>query len=210
MSQPKIVCFDLGGVLCKIRHTWAEAIRAAGVSCSKMPDPGFRLNDLTALHGYQDGSITLDRYLEALVAEFGLASTEDALAVHQGILDQVYPGTEDLIADLRAVGLRVGCMSNNNAAHWERFLSEDHFPAIADLEVQIGSHFVGSSKPDGKIYDAFEQASGCRGSEIVFFDDTAENIGPAQDRGWHAFHVDANGDTPSRMRADLFSLGILV
>lgn len=209
MSRPKIVCFDLGGVLCKIHHTWAEAIRAAGVPCRKQPDPNLRLNDLEAMHGFQDGSLDLDGYLEALRAAFGLKSASDALAVHQNILDGTYPGADRLVDDIRAAGLRVGCMSNNNASHWERFLSPEHFPVVAGLDVHVGSHVVGSNKPDGGIYDAFERISGHRGSEIVFFDDTFENLAPAQARGWHAYGVEANGDPPARMRGELVALGIL-
>ncbi|MFQ3587959.1 MAG: HAD-IA family hydrolase, partial [Fimbriimonadaceae bacterium] len=203
MSRPKIVCFDLGGVLCKIRHTWAEAIRAAGVPCQKMPDPGFRLNDLDAMHGFQDGSLSRDSYLAVIRDTFGIHNDDDALAVHHHILDRTYPGADRLVADIRAAGLRVGCMSNNNPAHWERFLSPEHFPVVAGLDVHVGSHVVGSNKPDGGIYDAFEKSSGHRGDEIVFFDDSVENLAPAQARGWHAFAVDANGDPPARMRAEL-------
>ena len=48
----------------------------------------------------------------------------------------------------------------------------------------ILSHEVGALKPNPKIYEIFEQTTGCQGEEILYLDDLSENTVAAAVRGW--------------------------
>jgi HAD superfamily hydrolase (TIGR01509 family) len=64
---------------------------------------------------------------------------------------------------------------------------------------------VRALKPNPKIYEVFEQTTGCQGNEILYLDDRPENVAAAATRGWHAIeHRDAEFTREAVMR-----LGVL-
>ena len=69
----------------------------------------------------------------------------------------------------------------------------------------ILSHEVGALKPNSKIYEIFEQTTGCHSAEIIYIDDLSENIAAAAARGWHTIEHRNGKDT-----AEIFEyLGVL-
>src|SRR5687768_3281795 len=103
-AQPvEMVCFDLGGVLVRIARTWREAMLAAGL----LPPPGefeSALTDCPAFDAYQAALIGSEEYLAELGRYLGGLSAEEARQVHVHILVEPYPGTIELVRDLRRAG----------------------------------------------------------------------------------------------------------
>lgn len=199
----RIVAFDLGGVLVRVAYTWGEAARQAGIQLSKPDSAHQRLSATPEFEAYQARQIGLQEFLQALRSDLGLADVEEALRLHQGILMDPMPGTHELVQDLEAAGLRTGCLSNTNGAHWTYLRDPGHYPAIARLQVPVASHEVGLAKPDPAIYRKFEEISGCAPDEILFFDDLQENVDAARASGWQAMRVDPAQDTAAQMRGHL-------
>ncbi|AIE84729.1 HAD family hydrolase [Fimbriimonas ginsengisoli] len=203
----RLVTFDVGGVLIRICHTWQACAREAGVDIKWPAQPEIALTDFPAFDAYQMGAIDLDDYL-ARLAEWLGCSPEEAGRVHDGILVEPYPGTEELVAELQDRGELTACLSNTNEPHWQAFFG-GRFPAVARLDSKMASHLVGINKPDPAIFRLHAETNGVAPEEIVYFDDAPANIEAATEVGFRTLRIDPSGDTVAQMRGFLVDLGVL-
>lgn len=204
----RLVVFDLGGVLARICHTWEEVARTSHIPCTLDPEGHSPLTSIPEFDGYQAGILPLPVYLRAL-AHFTGCDPRDALRMHNGILVEPYPGSEELVTDLAKTGIGTGCLSNTNEPHWVDLALNGRFPAIVRLERKMASHLVGINKPDPAIFRLYAETHGARPEEIVYFDDNGPNVQSAKEVGFEAHQVDPHGDPPAQMRGILEGLGIL-
>lgn len=213
----RVVCFDLGGVLVRLRRKYGEAILAAGVPHLEHP----ALNSQSSrdqrhqLHiAHQLGQLSFSDYvLGHSRAISGLYSPKQVELIHAAVIEVEYPGIAELVDQLVSLPtLRTACLSNTNDAHWSRLSRQGpdaEFPSVARLEVHMASHLLGLAKPDPAIYEAARQRLDVQPSEIVFFDDLAVNVEAANAAGWQAHQVDHEGDPAAQIREVLSRLRLL-
>ena len=205
----QVVCFDLGGVLVEINHTWKGALLDAGLPEDLAAQHDRSLTDFELFNKYQNGSVSFDDYLDDLSRRFGEIERSKAESVHNAILRSAYLGIPELIDDIKRKGIKTGCLSNTNAPHWEAMMHAPRLAVVSKLDFPMASHLIGAEKPDEKMYRAFENASGAKPKEIVYFDDGAANVQAAKKLGWNAFVVDPNREPAQQMRLTLIELGWL-
>lgn len=232
MANPsaRVVCFDLGGVLVRICQTWAEACTRAALPVRNpewLASAAWREARRAPGDRYQSGQLECAAYFAELAAlSEGLFSASEFERLHGAWTLEHYPGALDFVCALNALpGITTACLSNTNHAHWVRLVGADgknEYPAVAALRHQLASHLLGCAKPDARIYAlahakfsevlaAEGGASGSaplRPSDVIFFDDLADNVHAARAAGWTAFHVDPRGDTVAQMRTLLASAGV--
>ena len=208
LIAPTNIVFDLGGVMAEISHTWEEAARCAGVACMNLGDGSTRLNAFPGFDQYQAGRISLEEYLNGLADFVGCDSTK-ALAVHNGILVEEYPGIAELVKEIHDLKLGTGCLSNTNEPHWEVLALNGQYPSIRSLDMKMASHLVGINKPSHEIFRAYCRTFGLLPESIVFFDDYLVNVEGALACGWNARWIDSTVDTPTQMREHLTDLGVI-
>ncbi len=209
MSEVRAVCFDLGGVLVEINHTWDGALRDAGRSSEEAPDGYGPLNGFPEFLAYEVGEATEDEYLGALGRFLGGIGREEAKQAHQSILRQPYPGVPQLLARLSGSGVKVGLLSNINAIHWTICLSDDRFAWLRGFDARVASHLAGVRKPATAIYRLFEEQIGASGDEVLYFDDTPRNVIAAGALGWRAVHVNPGKPTAPQLVEALEANGVL-
>ena len=178
------VCFDLGGVLFDIHHTWAAAAEAEGLTLPPGND-SLRLVDVPALHAFQEESIDYETYLAEISRQFAL-TTDQADRLHRGIVKGEFPGAADLVDHLHAGGWITACLSNTNAPHWESFFDPKKFPGFNRIKIKLASHEIEVNKPDLRAYAALERLAP---APIYFFDDASANVDAATEFGWIAYLV---------------------
>jgi glucose-1-phosphatase len=111
----------------------------------------------------------------------------------------VMPGIDRLLA--RAAGrLPLYAFSNTNAPHVEHF-SVRYADVLAHFREIFLSSSIGLRKPEAEAYDHVVKAIGVPAERIVFFDDLAENIGAARERGLVAVHVSSPDDVARALEA---------
>jgi HAD superfamily hydrolase (TIGR01509 family) len=203
----ELVCFDLGGVLARIRRRWQECASAAGVRTGLNPDERYELSDFPLFDALQLGAIGENEYLSDLAAYLEV-DEKAAHRVHNAILDRPYEGTEDLVAELLAAGSATACLSNTNSLHWE-ILDSDAFPAIRDLQFKMVSHTIKLLKPEIAVFRRFDMETGTAPEHVMYFDDHEGNVQAARKHGWNAFLVDHEGDPAAQMREALKGAGVL-
>ena len=118
-------------------------------------------------------------------------------------LGEVDPGTESILDDLAAAGVRRYALSNWSAVCFDGI--EEHYPVLDRFDGVLISGEVGTCKPDAAIYRQCEERFGFAAGEAVFLDDNADNVAGAVAAGWDAF-VFTDAEVA---RAELVARGLL-
>jgi glucose-1-phosphatase len=109
------------------------------------------------------------------------------------------PGIDRLLARA-AQRLPLYAFSNTNNSHVEYF-SEEYADVLGHFRELFLSSSIGLRKPDAEAYDHVVKAIGVPAERIVFFDDLAENVEGARDRGLIAVHVTSPDDVAKALAA---------
>jgi putative hydrolase of the HAD superfamily len=210
-GPPSLIVFDLGRVLIRICDGWRHACEVAGVT------PPAAAGELSAeaaaieaaVCAAEVGQLDLDGFARIVAPHMGL-TPQQVIAVHTAYTRAPYPGTTQLLTDLRAQRVRTACLSNTNANHWRLMTAPAgmSFMPFELLDYQFASHLVRLRKPDDAIYAHVERATETPGEQIVFFDDVEENIAAAARRGWHAHLIRTDADPIAQAREHLRSRGL--
>jgi len=196
------VVFDLGGVLIDWdpRHLYRRLF----------DDPAEMESFLAEVttaewNGHQDAGRPWAEAIEVLVAAHP-ERRELIEAFHRRwpeMLAGEIPGTVDVLAELRAAGVRLVALSNWSAEMFPVAL--ERFEFLAWFEGIVISGEVGVNKPDRRIFDHLVQRFGIEPGQAVFVDDSEANIDAAADLGFRAIRfTDATA-----LRLALVRLGLL-
>lgn len=216
MATPRVICFDIGGVLVRICRTWAEACEKAGVPVHA-PEWLAGEQAIAARSGvmraYQNGELTTDDYYHSMRGALEQHYTLDQIvSIHDAWLLDEYAGVVELVNELTALpGVTTACLSNTNERHWDVLApvgGVPRFPSVMALGKRFASHLMRASKPDAKIFSDFQQQMGADAADILFFDDTEPNVVAARNYGWRAETVDPLGDTCGQLRVHLQAHGL--
>ena len=208
-DRVRFVCFDLGGVIIRICQTWEERVTAAGL---EMRDPALwnkigPTRDALMVR-YMTGRITGQQFAQQLSEALdGQYNPAEIMAIHDAWLIDEYEGVGTIVDRLHQAGRDTAALTNTTPEHWVRM---PQFPTVGRLRHRLASHELGLHKPDPAIYLRLERQLGYAGGEILFFDDTEENVQAAQAVGWRAERIDPASDTARQIAAALVNHGLLV
>lgn len=211
---PRMVVFDLGGVVVRICRSWREACDAAGVAYDdRAVTPEAVAARKPIRHAHEIGAMDdASFYLAVADTTDGVHTPDDIRRIHEAWILHEYRGVGALIDRLHAIGVRTGVLSNTNAAHWRQLVSGAHgpakFPSVEKARHVYASHLLGLAKPDPAIYARFESLADAAADGIIFFDDLPDNVAGAAACGWDAVPIDHTGDTAEQMRLHLRLRGI--
>ena len=113
------------------------------------------------------------------------------------------PGSEAVVRDLAAAGVRLLGLSNWSSELFHH--APAAAPAIALLEDVLVSGDVGLAKPDPAIFVLLIERYGLDAPATVFVDDSPANVAAAADVGLDALLFTG----ADRLRADLVARGLL-
>ncbi len=183
----KGLLFDLGGVVVEIDfelalETWKQW------SLLPIEEMRFRFKLDEAYEKHERGEIEASDYFTHLrnVLELEANDSEIALGWNAIFLDEI----EETINLIKTVKHRLPCFvfSNSNTTHQATWLSK--YPRVVEAFHQIFvSSELGLRKPESEAFQAIADATGIRLYEMLFFDDTEENVRGAQAVGMQAVHV---------------------
>ncbi|QDU33737.1 D-glucose-1-phosphatase [Poriferisphaera corsica] len=224
----ELVVFDLGRVLVRICDDWGEAFERAGFVVPEevkgLLETGVVGEAKEALLKNEVGAIGSEAFYEIYGQLFGVE--KDVVAkVGKCYLQGKFEGVDELIADLKAVGVKTACLSNTNEAHWEIMMGRDvgcgcdedqggelggnSALPLGELDFAWASHLMGDRKPNESIYWMAESLAGIKGERILFFDDLLKNVEAAKGCGWRAERIGDRDDPVGEMRGHLRAYGLL-
>jgi HAD superfamily hydrolase (TIGR01509 family) len=123
-----------------------------------------------------------------LWAELGVATSPEDLNEEYVRQYRLIPGILELLQDLRASDLRLGCISND-VAEWSR-ARRRHLRLDPLIENWTISSIVRSRKPSPEIYRSFLADMRIEPGEVMFVDDRPANIEGAKAVGFKTVLVD--------------------
>lgn len=183
MCDPSLLLFDLGGVLIenstfkRLNHLMGEPKDFVALKHLWLTSPSVRRFELGDGSPYE--------FAVSFIAEWGICLSPEAF------LEEFYSWPSDFYPEARSTlhSLRqkyhVGCLSNSNVLHWEKFGGFKD-----DFDIAISSHQLGAIKPDNEAFLKALETCSAKPSEVYFFDDSTANIYAAKSLGIKSFHVD--------------------
>ena len=186
MEKPKVLLFDLGGVI--VRWVGLDAVgEITGLSREAVSD---RFAASKVFRDYETGRCDDDSFAKALITEFKLEmSLPAAKRLWNSWVQDCYAGTKEMLSTLRK-DYSIACLSNTKALHWGHL--QTHINIDKYLDYSFASHLIKAAKPKPESYQICIEKMGVNPSDIWFFDDTLMNIDAAASLGMKAFHVDRN------------------
>lgn len=178
--RPSAVLFDLDGTLVDSLQLYFECYRRA-----LEPIMG-RLLSVEEILAMKPRSEV--RLLEACVAEERRAETlEDFYrhyaALHDELYGGLYDGVPEMLATLRAAGLRLGIVTGKSRRAWEI----THDPAaFGEWDVVVVDDDVRAPKPDPHGLQIALETLGVRAEDAVYFGDTMGDVLAANAAGMPA------------------------
>ena len=183
-SDIKAVLFDYGGVLAEegFRNGLLAMAREQGLDVDSMP-----ANAMQAVYdsGFVLGQGSAHDFWALLRERSGLEG-DDAMLT-QRILDGfiLRPWMIDQVRQLRERGLLTGILSDQT--HWLDWLNErDHF--FSAFDQVFNSYYIGRGKRDPILFQEIADRLGLSPGEILFVDDSQDNIKRARQAGWQTIH----------------------
>jgi 2-haloacid dehalogenase len=199
---PTTVVFDLGGVLID----WDPRYLYRKLFDDPDEMESFLAEVTTAeWNAHQDAGRSWTEAIELLVAEHP-ERRELIEAFHRRwpeMLAGEIRGTVDVLAELRAAGLRLVALSNWSAELFP--VARERFDFLAWFEGILISGEVGVNKPDRQIFEHLVERFGIEPATALFIDDSSANVATAAALGFRAIHfTDALA-----LRLELVRLGLL-
>jgi putative hydrolase of the HAD superfamily len=191
--------FDLGRVVLdidfsRVLHCWAGH---AGCEPAQLAERFLR-DELYRRH--EKGEISDEAFFAGLRSSLGIElSDTQFIEGWNSIFVGEMPGINHLLARA-AKRLPLYVFSNTNAPHVAHF-SGKYAGVLGHFREIFLSSAIGLRKPDAEAYDHVVQAIGVPAERIVFFDDLAENIEGARERGLRAVLVSSTGDVARALEA---------
>ena len=198
----RVAAFDIGKVL--LDFDYGILIRKIAPRSRLDIDALDRLlNQSPLLAQYESGRIGNAEFFKEIQKVTGYNGTQHEFASQ---FENIFTPINEVIemhAQIASSGFPTWTFSNTNPMAVSHIsCAYDFWPRFTG---HILSHETGALKPDPKIYEALEAATGCAGGEIAYLDDRPENIATAKNRGWQA----AQFKTPAQARRAFVEFGIL-
>jgi glucose-1-phosphatase len=185
--QPKALLFDLGGVVIDIDFSRVFTQWAKDAGCEMAAIRGlFRMDDL--YRDFECGIISSAEFFEGLRQSLKIDLTDQQFITGWNhIFVGEVAGMGHLLRST-AKKLPLYAFSNTNEIHVAHML-EAFGPILSHFEVVFTSSAMGMRKPDPQAFELVCQEINVKPSELLFFDDTPENIASARDCSIPSVHV---------------------
>jgi putative hydrolase of the HAD superfamily len=181
----RVILCDLGGVLIKLN--WLEKAKKIfypEVSPDVLKQKWLALK---SSQRFECGQIDLTQFLSELESEVALKISKEELK--EDFLNIIGPEKENcpqILDKLNEYGT-LALLSNTNKAHIDYLKTYSHI--LNKFEHVFLSYELKTMKPSPEIYNKVIQKLGVKPQEILFFDDSLENIESAKAMGINAFQV---------------------
>ena len=206
----KVFVFDLGMVLVSLyRKECVENFRLLGIDdAAAMIGNSSQNGPFGAL---EYGLISVEKFCDELAQISSKKITEkDILNAWNSMIGETPVDLLDMIYRLRhELGKTVCMLSNVNQPHIDNVM-QNHFCQVAGRDIHdyfdalYLSHELHLKKPEPKIFETVGQSIhekfGFSGSDVIFFDDSRDNVDMAIRYGWDSIVVANTDETMEMLR----------
>lgn len=179
--KPVWVVFDIGGVLLDYRSAIRDVAKHLSVEEQLLSDKLF-----TYMEDGELGKNTFDHMWEDVLKSMNKHHEHENVLYIWNDVKRFVLDTRLLLKQLHSHGYKIALFTNS----WVGMLQYDldHVQEFHLANPRIESWAEKLRKPDVRFYRLLEERVGASGNEILFMDDTLENIETANEIGWQTFH----------------------
>ena len=209
MSSPRAVISDFGGVLTSpLMDSFAAFQDSSGISLealgSAMAAVAAR-DGVNPLFELETGRLTEAAFLGSLAGEL-TAQLGKPVELHgfgERYFEHLHPNEPmiDYMRELKGRGYKLA-ICTNNVREWEA-LWRAKLPVDEIFDVIVDSAFVGTRKPEPRIYEITLERIGAAPEEAVFIDDVEVNCEAARALGIRSVWFQSNDQAISEIEAAL-------
>ncbi len=178
----KFVYFDVNGVLVRFFQRAFTHIAA---------DTGAPVETIESIYWHYDdlvcrGEISIEEFNKALASRIGI----DKIEWQKYYLENVDP-IKEMIDTLKWANehYKIGLLTNTMPGLVPAMISNGTLPQV-DYSVVVDSSAYKTIKPEQKIFDIATEKSGVLPKEILFIDDSRQNLMAAEKIGWNVLWFD--------------------
>lgn len=156
-----------------------------GAKLAREHGPAMREFMRGPFHAASTGKGDVLEHLPALMHQLGREGTpEDFYAEWLAYESRPNAPMIRAVRELRTRGWRVHLATNQERRRTEHLLNDSGLAEVVDGH--FASYAVGFRKPDPRYYAAVTERLGVQPEQVVFWDDSAENVAAARVSGWQA------------------------
>jgi len=215
-SPIRLICSDLGGVLCanipgQMLDELAKRYPAKAAEILKLHSD--RPNAWNKVKS--DPSYSEAQYLTDLTSGIGLIESLEELAdmIHRAMF--IYEDVHELYKKIKGKGVEIGVVSNQAIFLWDRFAQHYNVQDTLALDLVVISQEVKCYKPQPQIWNVFfekvkKRYPSINTHEILFIDDKVSNLEPAAKLGYQVLHFDRETESAADLKVKLTPFGIVV
>jgi FMN phosphatase YigB (HAD superfamily) len=178
----KFVYFDVNGVLVRFFQRAFTHIAA---------DTGAPVETIESIYWHYDdlvcrGEISIEEFNKALASRIGM----DKIEWQKYYLENVDP-IKEMIDTLKWANehYKIGLLTNTMPGLVPAMINNGTLPQV-DYSVVVDSSVYKTIKPEQKIFDIATEKSGVLPKEILFIDDSRQNLMAAEKIGWNVLWFD--------------------
>ena len=194
MISPHIraLLFDLGGIVIEVDFNRSFAVWAR-LSGTRIETVKARFSFDAFYERHERGEITAGEYFTSLRSSLSLNLSDDEFAEGwNAIYVGRIPQTAHLLRRLKD-RIPIYAFTNSNRAH-QLIFEKEYAEELRSFQKVFVSSDLGKRKPEPAAFAAVAAEIGVRLDEILFFDDTRENVEGARVVGMQAVHVQSTVD----------------
>jgi putative hydrolase of the HAD superfamily len=191
--------WDIGGVL--LTNAWDHEERDLAIQKFQLDKPEFEARHKKVLVPFEEGSLSLDEYLEQTVFYRPRSFTPDEFKQFMFSLSRPKPETIEIARSLS--GKYQMATINNESRKLNQYRIQT-FKLTELFDLFISSCFVGVRKPEARIYRMALEVTQHVADECCFIDDRPINLEGAAKLGIKTVLM----KDPAQLRRDLHNLGV--
>lgn len=184
------VYFDLGGVVIQDfpgTNKWEDLRTSIGITSENRK----AFDVLWVRHQDRLGiDFDVDRYIPDIEKECGISFPKNFSLLNEFVNRFEKNVTIWPILESIHKKYRIGLLTNVYPRMFDEIKKRDILPPI-EWDVVVDSSIVGFQKPDPKIFEIAQKMAGVDTSEILFVENSIENIEAAKSLSWNTFHYDS-------------------
>ena len=184
------VYFDLGGVVIQDfsgTNKWEELKSVIGIT----PKNRVAFDALWARHQDRLGiDFDVDWYIPEIEKECNITFPKNFSLLHEFVNRFEKNGSIWPILETIHKSYRIGLLTNVYPKMLDEIKMRKILPLI-QWDVVVDSSIVGCQKPDPKIFAIAQKLSGVENDQILFVENSIENVKAATSLGWKTFHYDS-------------------
>lgn len=182
LSGIKFVYFDVNGVLVRFfQRAFTNISADTGASSDVIESLYWHYNDVVCR-----GEMTMPEFDKILAERLNIQSITWSDYYLKNI--EVINETVELIK-WAITHYPVGLLTNIMPGLVNEMIKQGKLPNL-DYSAIVDSSVVGAIKPEQKIYTIAQEMSGYKPEEILFIDDSRQNLMAAEKLGWHVLWFD--------------------